>query len=111
MENLQVVCSKTLTAKPQAVEQVMKMCQSVTEFSQGRISDRTSGIQEFSCSKDRWEENVFHFWERYESNGAMGKHNTSIEVKGFMEKVSARASGVNCAGTCSGHAVRLQVCV
>lgn len=31
--------------------------------------------------------NVIHFWERYESNTALGRHNTLPEVTGFMEKV------------------------
>lgn len=30
---------------------------------------------------------MIHFWERYESNTALGRHNTLPEVTGFMEKV------------------------
>lgn len=33
--------------------------------------------------------NVFHFWERYESNVALGRHNTMPEVSDFMNRVSS----------------------
>jgi hypothetical protein len=41
--------------------------------------------------------NVFHFWERYESNLALGRHNTAPELAGFMEKVRGRFDGCEAA--------------
>ncbi len=52
-----------------------------------RMRDRGSGINAFECSQDNWDKNVFHFWERYESNTHLGRHNTAPEFKSFMEKV------------------------
>jgi quinol monooxygenase YgiN len=54
------------------------------------MRDRSSGINSFECSQDNWDKNVFHFWERYESNTHLGRHNTSDEFKRFMEKVPTR---------------------
>ena len=79
-------CSKTLVAKPEHKEEVQQLCKEVTEFSASRMKDRSSGIQEFSCMVDGWEDHVVHFWERYESNVSMGRHNTTPEVEGFMKK-------------------------
>jgi hypothetical protein len=36
---------------------------------------------------------VFHFWELYEGNAAMGRHNTTPEVAAFMEKVQPLLEG------------------
>jgi quinol monooxygenase YgiN len=63
------------------------------EFSQKQIGNRSSGIQEFTCSADGWEPNVFHFWERYDSNVSLGKHNTTPEMEQFMNKVSRHTRG------------------
>lgn len=83
----QVCCSKTLIATPDTVDQVQRLCADVTAYSQQVMDDRTSGINAFDCVRDQWEPNVFHFWERYDSNVALGRHNTSPEVTKFMEKV------------------------
>lgn len=66
---------------------MQQLCKEVTEFSTARMQDRSSGIQEFNCMVDGWEENVVHFWERYESNVSLGRHNTTPEVENFMRKV------------------------
>lgn len=84
---LKVCCSKTLVAKPEHKEAVQQLCKEVTQFSTARMQDRSSGIQEFNCMVDGWEENVVHFWERYESNVSLGRHNTTPEVENFMRKV------------------------
>lgn len=62
------------------------------------MADKSSGIQEFSCAVDGWEDNVFHFWERYDSNVMLGRHNTTPEVEQFMQKVCAWV----CLGDCTG---------
>ena len=31
---------------------------------------------------------MIHFWERYESNAALGRHNTAPEVARFMDAVA-----------------------
>lgn len=86
---MQVCCSKTLVAKPEHKDAVQQLCKEVTEFSTQRMNtDRSSGVQEFSCMVDGWEDNVVHFWERYDSNVHMGRHNTTAEVEGFMAKAS-----------------------
>ncbi|KIY95772.1 hypothetical protein MNEG_12190 [Monoraphidium neglectum] len=82
----EICCSKTLVAQPDMIDKVHKMCADVTAFSEARMGDPTSGVKAFECAKDRWEENVFHFWERYESNVALGRHNTTPEVSQFLEQ-------------------------
>ncbi|KAI8466752.1 MAG: hypothetical protein J3K34DRAFT_432696 [Monoraphidium minutum] len=82
-----VCCSKTLVSKPESVERVQKLCADVTQFSQARMDDRANGLHAFDCVRDQWEPNVFHFWERYESNVSLGRHNTLPEVTQFMEQV------------------------
>jgi quinol monooxygenase YgiN len=88
----QVCCSKTLVAKPEHKAAVQQLCKEVTEFSTARMNDRSSGIQEFKCLVDSWEDNVVHFWERYESNVSLGRHNTTPEVEAFMNKASRTAT-------------------
>eukprot|EP00882_Tetradesmus_deserticola_P007000 GHRQ01007372.1.p1 GENE.GHRQ01007372.1~~GHRQ01007372.1.p1 ORF type:complete len:242 (+),score=81.25 GHRQ01007372.1:210-935(+) len=83
----QVACSKTLVSKPEHTEEVQQLCQQAMEFSQKQMGNRSSGIQEFTCSADGWVSNVFHFWERYDSNVSLGKHNTTPEMEQFMNKV------------------------
>ena len=36
---------------------------------------------------------MFHFWEMYESNGDLGRHNTTPEYQQFMEKVQTLIDG------------------
>jgi len=147
----QICCSKTLVARPEAADQVAKMCADVAEFTQAKMAERSAGINAFDIVRDQWEvrrvsnqspsggggalvvravprmhavwtwalmscsarsirkqqpspphpspapscphppnrpqPNVFHLWERYESNTAMGRHNTTPELTQFMEKV------------------------
>lgn len=78
-------------AKPEHKEVVQQLCQEAAEFSANRMKERSSGIQEFSCMLDGWEDNVVHFWERYDSNVSLGRHNTTPEMEGFMNKVGAQA--------------------
>jgi hypothetical protein len=49
--NVNVVCSKTLVAKEGQEQRVLEMCQSVTEFSKQRKSDRAAGILSFDFSQ------------------------------------------------------------
>jgi quinol monooxygenase YgiN len=101
----QVCINKTLVALPEHRERVQQLCAEVTAFSVGRMADRDSGIQEFSCSADGWEDGVFHFWERYESNVALGRHNTAPEMEAFMRTVregELRVDWLSCTGrTCT----------
>lgn len=87
----QICCSKTLVAKPEHKDAVHELCKEVTQFSLTRMKDRAAGIQEFNCMVDSWEDNVVHFWERYDSNVTMGRHNTTPEFEGFMKKVCVAA--------------------
>ena len=57
------------------------------DFSQGKMRNAENGIESFECSSDRYEKNVFHFWERYTSNVAMGRHNNAPEMQAFMTDV------------------------
>lgn len=88
-----VVCSKTLIAKEGKAEVVAGMCKEVVEFSMEALKDRKSGIVQFQCVKDGWEPNTFHFYERYESNAAMGRHNTEEKLTAFMKKVQPHLEG------------------
>lgn len=51
------------------------------------MSDRANGILEYGVNHDMEDKNVFHFFERYASNGKLGEHNVKPAVKDFMEKV------------------------
>lgn len=82
-----IVSSKTLIARPGHEEQVEKLVADVTMFSMQQAKDRQAGIHVFEAVKDQFEPNVFHTWERYESNAHMARHNTSNEYKTFMEQV------------------------
>lgn len=84
-----IVCSKQVIASPGTEEEVEQLCKGILEFSRSRMSERDSGIISFDVSKDSYDANVFHFWECYESNSQMGKHNTSEEMTDFLEAVSA----------------------
>lgn len=63
------------------------MCKDIMDFSQGKASQRSAGIMEFQVSVDQYEPHVFYFWERYEGNASLGRHNTSPEIRAFMENV------------------------
>ena len=82
-----IACSKTLVAVAGQETAVESLCQEVTAYSKRQMSDRSSGILSFDCSRDGGDTNVFHFWEVYESNVTMGRHNTTPEVESFMNKV------------------------
>ena len=82
-----IVCSKTLVAKPDQAERLQKKCQDILDFSLGKAANKSNGIIEFTCSRDIHEPNSFHFWERYDSNVSLGRHNTSAEFMSFMEGV------------------------
>lgn len=85
-----VVCSKTLIGKPGQEKRVRQRCKDIVDFSKGRMSVRTSGVLAFECVQDRFDTNVFHFWERYDSNVAMGRHNNTAEMQAFMKEVCDR---------------------
>ncbi len=84
-----VVCVKTLVAHPQHIDKVQRLCQELLNSVQPCRADRLSqsGLLAFECSNDRWDSNVFHFWERYESNVAMGRFNNRDDMQRFMSNV------------------------
>eukprot|EP00879_Flechtneria_rotunda_P019939 GHRR01020958.1.p1 GENE.GHRR01020958.1~~GHRR01020958.1.p1 ORF type:complete len:162 (+),score=33.46 GHRR01020958.1:130-615(+) len=84
----EICCSKTLMAKPDTWQDVKQLCQDVTAYSQQQMANRSNGIKEFNCMEDGWENHVIHFWERYESNVTMGRHNTKPEIEEFMKRVA-----------------------
>ena len=83
-----VVCSKTIVATPETAGRVVELCKGMMDFSQRRAAEPDSGILAFDVSQDIYDSNVVHFWERYESNGHMGRHNTTPEFNKFMQDVS-----------------------
>jgi quinol monooxygenase YgiN len=83
----QVVCSKTIVAKKEKAEQVLEMCQDIEAFSQQLLRDRSSGLVEYACMKDRWEDNVIHIWERFDSNASLSNYTATDKVKAFMQQV------------------------
>lgn len=88
-----LVCSKTLTVKPDHKDAVMEMCQMVVTFSKEKMKNSKSGILAFECSQDNYEPNVLHFWERYDGNRSMGLHNTTDEYSKFMRVVQQHLEG------------------
>ena len=85
-----VVCSKTIVATPETAGRVVELCKGMMEFSQRRAAESDSGILAFDVSQDIYDSNVVHFWERYESNAQMGRHNTTPEFNKFMQDVRPR---------------------
>lgn len=85
-----VVCSKTLIAKKGQEKRVERKCQDILDFSMGRASRKDNGILEFTCSMDAENSNTFHFWERYDGNVNMGRHNNLPEYVQFMEGVCSK---------------------
>ena len=63
------------------------MVAQIVTFSKEKMNNKKSGILAFECSQDRYEDNVLHFWERYDGNRSMGLHNTTDEYSIFMKKV------------------------
>lgn len=92
-----VVCSKTLVAKPGKEAALERKCRDILDFSLGKASNKDNGIIEFVCSRDLYEPNVFHFYERYDGNVSLGRHNTSPEFMSFMERVRALYSAATLA--------------
>lgn len=88
-----VVCSKTLVIKPGQEKRVLPRCRDIVDFTRGRMASRGSGVLAFECMQDRYEKNVLHFWERYDSNANMGKHNNTPELQAFMREVSTYLEG------------------
>ncbi|KAK9841039.1 hypothetical protein WJX81_007213 [Elliptochloris bilobata] len=88
-----VVCHKTLVAKQDQVAKVAEMCKDILDFSQGKATHRSAGILEFKVSVDQYEPNVFYFWERYDGNATMGRHNTGPEIRAFMENIQPYLEG------------------
>ena len=77
---------------PVQVDTVERMCRDIMDFSHGKQKVKTSGIMEFGVSRDQFEPNVFYTWERYDSNGSLGRHNTCPEFQAFMENVCSLLS-------------------
>ena len=61
---------------------VEQMCRDIMDFSHGKQKVKSSGIMEFGVSRDQYEPNIFYTWERYDSNGALGRHNTCPPMPG-----------------------------
>jgi quinol monooxygenase YgiN len=86
----EVVCNKTLVSKAESKQQVMQLCQDMEAFAKQAMRDRSSGLLEYSCVQDRWEDNVFHIWERFDSNANMAGFMGNDRQKQFMQQVRAR---------------------
>lgn len=91
-----VVCSKTLVAAPGKEDAVDAACSELVAafgLSGPKATPATAaaakrrGVIEFTYGRDSYEPNVFHFWERYDSNVSLGRHNTRDEVVAFMERL------------------------
>ncbi|KAK9915438.1 hypothetical protein WJX75_009193 [Coccomyxa subellipsoidea] len=88
-----VVCHKTLVAKQDQADKVAEMCKDILDFSYGKKSQKSNGIQEFVVSRDQFEPNVFYVWERYNSNADLGRHNSCTEYNAFMENIQEHLEG------------------
>ena len=85
-----VVCSKTLVVVPESVDTVKALCKDITLYSKAKVADKANGMVSFECMQDSWDPNVFHFFENYDSNVSLGRHNTSAEYQAFMQKVRSQ---------------------
>lgn len=92
-----IVCSKTLVAtagKESLVDEACAKLVAAVGLSGPQASPATAaaanrrGVIEFSYGRDSYEPNVFHFWERYESNVALGRHNTREDAVAFLEALT-----------------------
>ena len=98
----EVVISKTLIARPDAKDKVWTLCEEASARAKAAMADRDVGLRAFDCVRDGWDDNVFHFWERYESNVALGRYNSSEPVLEWYKQVCfacARGGGVRRAAT------------
>lgn len=83
-----VVCCKELVAREDTVDEVVRLCQGLVDYSKASMADRSSGILAFECSRDPFEPLKFYTWERYSGNAALGQHNSADAVQRFMEEVN-----------------------
>jgi hypothetical protein len=92
-----IVCSKTLIATPGKESLVDEACARLVAavgLSGPQATPATAaaatrlGVIEFSYGRDSYEPNVFHFWERYDSNVSLGRHNTREDIVAFLEDLT-----------------------
>ena len=85
-----VVCTKTVVAKVEHVEKVRMLCKEYQERMKGNSSETHKGVVTFECTEDTFEENAFHFWERYKDANSFNQNMTSEDTSYFLEKVGIR---------------------
>ena len=85
-----VVCTKTVVAKVEHVEKVRMLCKEYQERMKGNSSETHQGVVTFECTEDTFEENAFHFWERYKDANSFNQNMTSEDTSYFLEKVGIR---------------------
>lgn len=76
----------------------MALCKELVAVSEQEAADRAKGIVVFQCVKDAWEPGTFHFWERYESELALGNHNGNprmTELYDQLEPLLQRPMGMS----------------
>ena len=92
-----IVCSKTLVAaqgKESLVDEACARLVAAVGLSGPQATPATAaaankrGVIEFSYGRDSYEPQIFHFWERYDSNVALGRHNTREDVVAFLEDLT-----------------------
>jgi len=92
-----IVCSKTLIAtegKESLVDEACTRLVAAVGLSGPQATPATRaaatkrGVIEFSYGRDSYEPKVFHFWERYDSNVSLGRHNTRDDIVAFLEDLT-----------------------
>lgn len=84
-----VVCTKTLIAKGEHRDDVERLCGEYYETIKGAYCGRRTGVLSFECNRDTFDDNVFHFFERYTTTDKFQDMMGKEETKTFLENVSA----------------------
>ncbi|KAG2453635.1 hypothetical protein HYH02_001848 [Chlamydomonas schloesseri] len=86
----QVACSRTLVAKPGHETEVARLSGQILEYTHGKGDKQ---ILEYTCVRDGWEANTFHFWERYETPTAFGEHTTTPRMVQLLTELQPHLTG------------------
>ena len=84
-----VVCTKTIVAKDEHKDAVQDLCATYA----ATMKDTKKGILSFECTQDNFEENSFHFWERYKNTAYFNESMSSEETSTFLKEVRLGPAG------------------
>ena len=79
-----VVCTKTVVAKEEHASTVQDLCATYAE----KMKADHKGILSFEVTQDTFEENAFHFWERYKNTAYFNENMASEDTSTFLQELS-----------------------